>query len=204
MRSEDLSGIPESIEAWRVGELLEGLGFKPGSYVSVFEILIEPRSIKVKAYATNEEGKRYVVEGDEIEVTDLGEKDPSYVTGPAQPAVHTISIPFVGGWEKPEERCDSRGRDGIRCQHDAGHDGRHQLGSVYWASKSDEPLHSYVFPCPREPKCGEPTKHHHYRDESGVAWVHLTVPKEQEHTECDLPECPGPASVWAPIKPNVG
>lgn len=142
MRSEDLSGIPESIEAWRVGELLEGLGFKPGSYKDVAEILIEPRGAVVKVYATNAEGRRYQVEGEMVEVTDLGEKDPSYVHGPTRAAMHEISIPFVGGWEKPitkpnydAPRCASSTprRDGIRCQHDAGHDGQHQLGSVYWA-----------------------------------------------------------------------
>lgn len=103
MRSEDLSGIPESIEAWRVGELLEGLGFKPGSYKDVAEILIEPRGVVVRVYATNAEGRRYQVEGEMVEVTGLGEKDPSYVHGPTQAAMHMISIPFVGGWEKPAQ-----------------------------------------------------------------------------------------------------
>lgn len=133
MREQDLNGIPESIEAWKVGELLEGLGFKPGSYKSVAEIVIGPRSVVVQAYATNEKGQKYFAKSEDVEVTDLSQKDPSYVAGRSEAAMHMISIPFVGGWEKPNERCDSRHRSGIRCHHDAGHEGGHQLGSVHWA-----------------------------------------------------------------------
>lgn len=132
MRSEDLSGIPESIERWKVGELLEGLGFKPGSYVNVAEIVIGARGATIKAYATDDNGRRYLVEDELVPVQDLGDKEPTYVRGSGTyAAMHEISIPFVGSWEKAG-RCDSRHRSGIRCHHDAGHEGLHQLGSVSW------------------------------------------------------------------------
>lgn len=149
MRSEDLSGIPESIERWKVGELLEGLGFKPGSYKNVAEILIEPRSVTVHAYATNAEGKRYLADAETY-------TDPKTRS---EPAMHEISVPFVGDWEKPAtavetvdepytpstwkevERCGSRhGGAGIRCHHERGHEGDHQLGSVCWAAAVPEPI----------------------------------------------------------------
>lgn len=102
MRTEDLSGVPESIEAWRVGEMLEELGFKPVSYKSVAEIRIEPRQVVVTAYATDENGRRFMVDADQIEVTDLGSKDPAYVPGSGgTAAVHVVAIPLVGGWEPP-------------------------------------------------------------------------------------------------------
>lgn len=125
MRSEDLSGIPESIEAWKVGELLEGLGFKPGSYVNVAEILIEPRSVTVHAYATNEEGKRYLADAETY-------TDPKTRS---EPAMHEISIPFVGGWEKPatagpaEGDCGAFSASSIGrtwCVRAAGHADEHE------------------------------------------------------------------------------
>lgn len=110
MRSEDLSGIPESIERWKVGELLEGLGFEHGSYKNMQEVRIEDRKIYVRVLATDENGRRYL-EGNEA-------------------AVHEISIPFVGGWEKPDpiSRCaavlapDSWA---LNCERGPAHSGEH-------------------------------------------------------------------------------
>ena len=102
MRDEDLKNLPQSIEGWRIAELLSGIGIT--RYNNVREILIEPRRIQVTVYATDENGRRYVeYRPEDVEVSDLGEKAPGLLPGRSVPmaAEHVISLPFVGSWEKP-------------------------------------------------------------------------------------------------------
>lgn len=104
MREQDLAGIPLQIERAAVAELLAGLGFT--AWRDVAEVVIQPTEIRVRAYATDADGKRYAVyEEEQVDVTDLSEKDPQLIPGrsSARPAVHVVSIPMVGEWPKPAE-----------------------------------------------------------------------------------------------------
>jgi hypothetical protein len=106
----------------------------------VAEIVMGPREVTVKIYATDERG-RYAVDADLVPVQDLGEKEPTFVRGGgSHAAMHTISIPFVGGWEKPvcmSKRDLARG-DGTTpiCDLVAGHAGEHATGEFRWGNLS--------------------------------------------------------------------
>ena len=105
MRDEDLKNLPQSIDRWRFAELMHSLGFGPGFQNNLREMSVDYTGVHAVIYATDESGHKYMAHSPEaIEVTDLSEKDPTYVTGSSGPeaAVHEISIPFVGDWEKPD------------------------------------------------------------------------------------------------------
>jgi len=87
MRDEDLKNLPLSIEAWRVREMLEQLGFGP-EWKNVRETRFLPREIQVDVYATTEKGLRYAVDD---------------ADGKPVAAMHHISIPYAGEWDKPAD-----------------------------------------------------------------------------------------------------
>jgi hypothetical protein len=107
MRDEDLKNLPQSIERWKVAELLAGLGV--ADHRNVQELRFEPRRIYVRVLATNEKGRHYA-DG-------------------ASAAVHEISIPFVGEWTNPHEQCDAvlaPDAWNLRCILDSGHAEEHK------------------------------------------------------------------------------
>lgn len=112
MRDEDLAKLPQSIEAWKVREFLEGLGIK---HEDVFDTHFGVRSVEIWMYASDAEGRRFLA-------TSPGE-------GAAQ---QYISIPYVGGWDKPKDpaldvQCAVRRNLGPagRCSRFGGHTGEH-------------------------------------------------------------------------------
>lgn len=141
MRDEDLKKLPQSIEAWKVREFLEGLGI---SHKDVFDMHVGVRSVEISLYATNEEGRRFPAADGK---------------GAAQ---HTISVPFTGSWDAPrpaasymppevgepgfpvwseiyvkgdevgDGRCPVRRnlQPGGRCLRDADHTGDHHYSQV--------------------------------------------------------------------------
>lgn len=112
MRDEDLKNLPQSIEAWKIKEMLEALGIT--DWTNVAEMHVYPREVQVTVYATDADGRKYFAETPtQIEVTDLTESEPSYVAErpDRKPAIHEISIPVVGPWEKPAEEVDPDPKD---------------------------------------------------------------------------------------------
>lgn len=91
MRDEDLKNLPQSIEPWRVKEMLGQLGIT--DWNNVRRMVVLPRSIQVDVFATDEKGKFLVVAED----------------GTREAAQHHISIPLVGSWEKPDEATQACG-----------------------------------------------------------------------------------------------
>lgn len=120
VRDEDLKNLPQTVEAWKVREMLEQLGFGD-QWKDVRRTVILPRSIHVDVLATDETGHRYWVDAED---------------GTQQVAEHKISIPFVGSWEKPTDvvaepkTAYCGGEVNLinrqpKCTLDAGHNGEH-------------------------------------------------------------------------------
>lgn len=106
MRDEDLKNLPQSIERWRFAELMHALGFGEGFQDNLRDLEVDYTGIHAVVYATDAEGRKYLAERPEaIPVQDLGEKEPTFVTGSSgrEAVTHEISIPFVGRWEKPAD-----------------------------------------------------------------------------------------------------
>lgn len=142
MRDEDLAKLPQVIERSAFGGLMEALGFKPGWQDQTKSIEMTYAGLEIVVYATDENGRKYFVP-EEIELMDLGEREPTTIRGGGrEAAVHEISIPFVGSWTKPAEakeeqsfiglRCGVPGPDGILCQRNRDHGEEHaaRAGSI--------------------------------------------------------------------------
>jgi hypothetical protein len=110
MRDEDLKALPQSIDRHRFSELMQAVGFKAGWENHTRDLTIDRDGLHVVVYATDADGNRYFTHTPtEIEVTELGEKEPTTVRGAdrAEAAVHEISIPFSGWWTaEPSCACD--------------------------------------------------------------------------------------------------
>lgn len=143
MRDEDLKALPQSIDRHRFSELMQAVGFKAGWENHTRDLRLDRDGLHVVVYATDADGKRYFHhEPTEIEVTELGEKEPTTVRGPdrAEAAVHEISIPFSGWWTKPEEHDSTAPVCGNSYKHDAtmlctratGHAGAHMRRGETW------------------------------------------------------------------------
>lgn len=102
MRDEDLKNLPQSIEAWRVKEMLEQLGIR--EWGNVRRMVVLPRSIQVDVLATDADGRRYLVTDED---------------GRQQAAEHHVTIVLQEPWEKP-----SADRD-CPCSYTAGPVPRH-------------------------------------------------------------------------------
>lgn len=152
MRDEDLKSLPQSTEAWKIKEMLETLGIT--DWTNVAEMHVYPREVQVTVYATDADGRRYWVETPtQIEVTDLADPKPSYVAGhpDRKPAVHEISIPIVGPWEKPDGEADPHNLLGpcgawkklggrrMECVLQPGHEGDHVYSKDTGRILSDSP-----------------------------------------------------------------
>lgn len=130
MRDEDLKNLPQSIEGWRIAELLSALGIT--EHRNVREMHVYPTEVQVTVLATGEDGRRLWREiPRDIEVTDLSDAEPSYVAAhpDREPMVHEISIPIVQVRANPanDVRCPARRNLGPtgRCTKFENHTGDH-------------------------------------------------------------------------------
>jgi hypothetical protein len=103
VRDEDLKNVPQQIEAWKVREFLDGIGIK---HTDVRRLVIEPQSVEVEVYATDDQGRR-VRESVDIDVLDLS-GDHSAVQGFGGPKMHQIVIPLTQVWDKPTKAEDTK------------------------------------------------------------------------------------------------
>lgn len=99
MRDEDLKNLPQSIEGWRIKELLDGIGIK---HTDTRRIKIMPWHVEVEVYATDEAGRR-IRETVDIDVQDLASAEPQTVRGFGDAKMHRITIPIDQVWDKPAE-----------------------------------------------------------------------------------------------------
>jgi hypothetical protein len=102
MRDEDLKNLPQTIERWRFAEMLEALGFGKDAQNNIRDMSVDREGVHAVVYATDADGKRYFKHTvEQVEVTGPGDTEPVMIDGRtvSEPALHEISIPFVGEWK---------------------------------------------------------------------------------------------------------
>lgn len=172
MRDEELAKVPESIEAWKIREFLEGLGI---THKNAFDLHVGARAVELSVWASDEKGMRYAgVDGKTA-------------------AQHRISIPLVGSWEKPADlgigilcqawrhthEAEGAAKYRMSCDRFDGHTGDHNFTRNVGRVPETCSSRKYDWPENTSPVCERPLGHEGEHRTGTVVWSEVD-PKDDE------------------------